>query len=56
MNITRNDFVFLPVTSFDRANAFYSGVLGLGTLLKDSHYLVRPTRNRDNATTRRSEA
>jgi catechol 2,3-dioxygenase-like lactoylglutathione lyase family enzyme len=27
--ITRTDFVFLPVTSFEKAEAFYSGVLGL---------------------------
>jgi len=27
--ITRTDFVFLPITSFEKANAFYGGVLGL---------------------------
>ena len=27
--ISRTDFLFLPVTSFDRAESFYSGVLGL---------------------------
>jgi catechol 2,3-dioxygenase-like lactoylglutathione lyase family enzyme len=27
--ITRTDFVYLPVTSFERAEQFYSGVLGL---------------------------
>jgi catechol 2,3-dioxygenase-like lactoylglutathione lyase family enzyme len=27
--ITRTDFVFLPITNFDRAEEFYSGVLGL---------------------------
>ena len=27
--ITRTDFVFLPVTSFKKAEEFYSGVLGL---------------------------
>jgi catechol 2,3-dioxygenase-like lactoylglutathione lyase family enzyme len=27
--ISRTDFVFLPVTSFERAESFYSGVLGL---------------------------
>jgi catechol 2,3-dioxygenase-like lactoylglutathione lyase family enzyme len=27
--ITRTDFVFLPVTSFEKAEAFYSGVLDL---------------------------
>jgi len=27
--ITRTDFVFLPITSFEEANAFYGGVLGL---------------------------
>lgn len=27
--ITRTDFVFLPITSFEQAEAFYGGVLGL---------------------------
>ena len=27
--VTRTDFVFLPITSFERAEEFYSGVLGL---------------------------
>lgn len=27
--ITRTDFVFVPVTSFEKAEAFYGGVLGL---------------------------
>ena len=27
--ITRTDFVFLPITNFDKAEEFYSGVLGL---------------------------
>ena len=27
--ITRTDFVFLPITSFERAAEFYGGVLGL---------------------------
>ncbi|HKD32669.1 MAG TPA: VOC family protein [Gaiellaceae bacterium] len=27
--ITRTDFVFLPITDFTRAEAFYGGVLGL---------------------------
>jgi catechol 2,3-dioxygenase-like lactoylglutathione lyase family enzyme len=27
--VSRTDFVFLPVTSFERAESFYSGVLGL---------------------------
>jgi catechol 2,3-dioxygenase-like lactoylglutathione lyase family enzyme len=27
--ISRTDFVFLPITSFEKADAFYSGVLGL---------------------------
>jgi len=27
--ITKNDFVFLRITSFEKAEAFYSGVLGL---------------------------
>jgi catechol 2,3-dioxygenase-like lactoylglutathione lyase family enzyme len=27
--ISRTDFVFLPITSFDRSAAFYTGVLGL---------------------------
>ena len=27
--ITRTDFVFLPITSFEKAEAFYGGVLGL---------------------------
>jgi len=27
--ITHTDFVYLPVTSFERAEAFYAGVLGL---------------------------
>jgi len=27
--ITKTDFVFLPITSFEKAEAFYSGVLGL---------------------------
>jgi catechol 2,3-dioxygenase-like lactoylglutathione lyase family enzyme len=27
--ITRTDFVFLPITSFDKAEEFYTGVLGL---------------------------
>jgi len=27
--ITHTDFVFLPVTSFDKAEEFYAGVLGL---------------------------
>jgi predicted enzyme related to lactoylglutathione lyase len=27
--VTRTDFVSLPITSFDKAEAFYSGVLGL---------------------------
>ena len=27
--ITRTDFVFLPITSFDEAEQFYGGVLGL---------------------------
>jgi catechol 2,3-dioxygenase-like lactoylglutathione lyase family enzyme len=27
--ITRTDFVFLPITSFKKAEEFYSGVLGL---------------------------
>ena len=27
--ITRTDFVFLPITSFEQAEEFYSGVLGL---------------------------
>ena len=27
--ITKTDFVFLPITSFDKAEAFYGGVLGL---------------------------
>ena len=27
--ITHTDFVFLPITSFERAEAFYTGVLGL---------------------------
>ena len=29
MNITKTDFVFLPITSFERAEGFYGGVLGL---------------------------
>jgi catechol 2,3-dioxygenase-like lactoylglutathione lyase family enzyme len=29
MNITKTDFVFLPITDFGRADAFYRGVLGL---------------------------
>ena len=29
MNITKTDFVFLPITSWQRAEDFYSGVLGL---------------------------
>lgn len=27
--VTRTDFVFLPITSFEKAEQFYSGVLGL---------------------------
>ncbi len=27
--VTRTDFVFLPITSFEKAEAFYGGVLGL---------------------------
>jgi predicted enzyme related to lactoylglutathione lyase len=27
--VSRTDFVFMPVTSFERAESFYSGVLGL---------------------------
>jgi catechol 2,3-dioxygenase-like lactoylglutathione lyase family enzyme len=27
--ITRTDFVFLPITSFEKADEFYGGVLGL---------------------------
>jgi catechol 2,3-dioxygenase-like lactoylglutathione lyase family enzyme len=27
--VTRTDFVFLPITSFPKAEAFYGGVLGL---------------------------
>jgi catechol 2,3-dioxygenase-like lactoylglutathione lyase family enzyme len=27
--ITRTDFVFVPITSFEQAESFYSGVLGL---------------------------
>jgi catechol 2,3-dioxygenase-like lactoylglutathione lyase family enzyme len=27
--VTRTDFVFLPITSFDKAEEFYGGVLGL---------------------------
>jgi catechol 2,3-dioxygenase-like lactoylglutathione lyase family enzyme len=27
--IKRTDFVFLPITDFEKANAFYTGVLGL---------------------------
>ncbi len=27
--ITRTDFVFLPITSFEKAEVFYGGVLGL---------------------------
>jgi catechol 2,3-dioxygenase-like lactoylglutathione lyase family enzyme len=27
--VTRTDFVFLPITSFDKAEQFYTGVLGL---------------------------
>jgi catechol 2,3-dioxygenase-like lactoylglutathione lyase family enzyme len=27
--VTRTDFVFLPITSFEKAEDFYSGVLGL---------------------------
>ena len=27
--ITRTDFVFLPITSFEKAEEFYAGVLGL---------------------------
>ena len=27
--ITRTDFVFLPITSFEKADEFYAGVLGL---------------------------
>jgi predicted enzyme related to lactoylglutathione lyase len=27
--VTKTDFVFLPITSFEKAEAFYSGVLGL---------------------------
>ena len=27
--ITKTDFVFLPVTSFEKAEAFYGGILGL---------------------------
>jgi predicted enzyme related to lactoylglutathione lyase len=27
--ITKTDFVFLPITSFEKAEAFYGGVLGL---------------------------
>jgi catechol 2,3-dioxygenase-like lactoylglutathione lyase family enzyme len=27
--ITRTDFVFLPITSFEKAEEFYSGMLGL---------------------------
>jgi catechol 2,3-dioxygenase-like lactoylglutathione lyase family enzyme len=29
MNITKTDFVFLPITSFAKAEDFYCGVLGL---------------------------
>jgi catechol 2,3-dioxygenase-like lactoylglutathione lyase family enzyme len=29
MQITKTDFVFLPITNFEQAEAFYSGVLGL---------------------------
>ena len=29
MNITKTDFVFLPITSFEKAHDFYTGVLGL---------------------------
>jgi catechol 2,3-dioxygenase-like lactoylglutathione lyase family enzyme len=29
MNITKTDFVFLPITNFAKAEEFYSGVLGL---------------------------
>jgi catechol 2,3-dioxygenase-like lactoylglutathione lyase family enzyme len=29
MNITKTDFVFLPITSWQKAEDFYSGVLGL---------------------------
>jgi catechol 2,3-dioxygenase-like lactoylglutathione lyase family enzyme len=29
MRITKTDFVFLPITDFDRAHDFYTGVLGL---------------------------
>ena len=29
MNITKTDFVFLPITNFERADAFYREVLGL---------------------------
>ena len=27
--ITKTDFVFLPITSFEKAEAFYGGILGL---------------------------
>jgi catechol 2,3-dioxygenase-like lactoylglutathione lyase family enzyme len=27
--VTKTDFVFLPITSFEKAEAFYNGVLGL---------------------------
>jgi len=27
--VTRTDFVFLPITSFEKAEDFYGGVLGL---------------------------
>jgi catechol 2,3-dioxygenase-like lactoylglutathione lyase family enzyme len=29
MKVTGTDFVFLPISDFDRSEAFYSGVLGL---------------------------
>jgi catechol 2,3-dioxygenase-like lactoylglutathione lyase family enzyme len=29
MEVTRTDFVFLPITSFEKAEEFYSGILGL---------------------------
>jgi catechol 2,3-dioxygenase-like lactoylglutathione lyase family enzyme len=29
MKITKTDFVFLPITNFEKADEFYSGILGL---------------------------
>jgi predicted enzyme related to lactoylglutathione lyase len=35
--VTKTDFVFLPITSFEKAEAFYRGVLGLTCSARYGH-------------------